>query len=73
MSTAMSVCTVSLARIQLFLGWCVVFIIYFQVITKCCCYLRTMRYNLSAFDEYWEGCAKAEVKECTDEKSGKRL
>ena len=46
---------------------------YFQVITKCCCYLRTMRYNLSAFDEHWEGCAKVDVKECTDEKSGKSL
>ena len=46
---------------------------YFQVITECCCYYKDMRYNLSAFDEHWEGCAKDNIKECNDSDAGKKI
>ena len=32
-----------------------------------------MRYNLSTFDDHWEGCAKDNIKECNDSNAGKNV
>ncbi|XP_067933118.1 degenerin deg-1-like [Watersipora subatra] len=37
-----------------------------EVISKCCCYIKTMNRNLSGFDDSWSGCSKGDLVACEE-------